>query len=90
MPIKKAGLKAMRQDKKRKKRNQKVKNNIKELRTSFRKAIEAKDKKKAEEISKKLIKAYDKASQHKYIKKNTAARKKSQLMKKLNQLTKKG
>ena len=88
MPIKQAAIKDLRQNKKRKERNLKVKNNIKKLHVSFRKAITAKNKSEAEKICKQLIKAYDKAARHNYVKKNTAARKKSRLMKKLNALGK--
>ena len=88
MPIKKAAIKDLRQNKKRKERNLKVKNSIKKMTVSFRKAITAKNKSEAEKISKQLAKAYDKAAQNGYLKKNTAARKKSRLMKKLNSLSK--
>jgi len=86
MPIKKAAFKALRQNKRHRIRNLRVKNHLKKLSINFRKAVEKKDKAKAAEFAKKLIKAYDKAAEHNYIKKNTAARKKSRLMKKLNQL----
>ncbi len=89
MPIKQAAIKDLRQNKKKRERNLKVKNNIKKLHVSFRKALTTKNKSEAEKISKELIKAYDKATEHDYIKKNTAARKKSRLMKKLNALNKK-
>lgn len=88
MPIKKAAFKALKQDKKRRGRNLKTKNEIKTLLVDFRKAVTKKDKAKAEDLSKKLIKILDKAAQAKIIKKNTASRRKSRLMKKLNLLGK--
>jgi len=84
MPIKKAAIKALKQNIKRQASNQKVVKNIKSLSLRFRKAIKAKDKTKAESLAKEYIKAVDKAAQKKIIKKNNAARKKSRLLKKLN------
>ena len=88
MPIKHAAEKALRQTKKRRAKNLVVLKNIKTLSVNFRKAIEKKDKAKAGELAKNLIKAYDKAVSNGYLKKNTAGRKKSRLMKKLNALMK--
>ena len=88
MPIKKAAIKALRQSKKRREKNLKVKNNLKKLAVSFRKAVTAKNTAEAEKISRQLIKAYDKARANGYLKKNTVSRKKSRLMKKLNALKK--
>ncbi len=86
MPIKKAAMKALRQAKKRTLRNQKVKDGIHFLRRSVRKAIESKEAKSAEEIAKALIKSLDKAAQNSVLKKNTVARLKSRLAKKVNAL----
>lgn len=88
MPIKRAAEKALRQTKKRRARNLDVLKNIKNLAINYRKTLEKKDKAKAGELAKTLIKAYDKALANGYIKKNTASRKKSRLMKKLNALMK--
>ena len=89
MPIKKAAEKALRQAKKRTLRNLKVKEGIAFLRRSVRKALESKDVKNAQEMAKAAIKAIDKAVQNKVLKKNTAARIKSRLSKKVNAASKK-
>ncbi len=88
MPQTKSAKKALRQTKKRTKRNFKVKKDLDYLFRQLKKALNQSDKAKTEEFSKKLIKALDKAAQKKVIKKNTAARKKSRLMKKVNKLKK--
>jgi small subunit ribosomal protein S20 len=89
MPIKQAAMKALRQAKKRTARNLKVKEGINFLRRSVRKALDAKDLKKVQELVKATIKSLDKAVQNKVLKKNTASRIKSRLMRKLNALMKK-
>ena len=86
MPIKKAAMKALRQAKKRTRRNLKVKRNVKELVKQSTKLIEAKEAEATQKV-KLAIKAIDKAVQNKVLKKNTGARKKSRLMKKLNKLS---
>ncbi|MFA5070364.1 MAG: 30S ribosomal protein S20 [Patescibacteria group bacterium] len=88
MPIQKAAFKDLRQAKKRRARNLTVINAIKKMSVAFRQSCEKKDKAKAGELAKKLIKAYDKAASNGYLKKNTAGRKKSRLSKKLNALLK--
>lgn len=88
MPIKHAAEKALRQTKKHRARNLDVLNNIKKMSVEYRKSVEKKDKTKAGELAKKLVKAYDKAVSNGYLKKNTASRKKSRLIKKLNALMK--
>ena len=88
MPIKAASAKALRQMPKRRARNLTVINHIKKMAVSFRQSCEKKDKTKAGDLAKKLIRAYDRASANDYLKKNTAGRKKSRLMKKLNALMK--
>lgn len=88
MPNKASASKAIRQDKKRAERNKEKLVQIRDLSRHFRKALEAKDKTQAEKLIKDLITAIDKASQRKVLKRNTAARKKSRLMKRLNQLSK--
>jgi len=87
MPIKKSAMKALRQTKKRTARNAKVKEGVEFLRRSVRKAIEATDTKKAQEVAKELIKALDKAAQNKVLKQNTVSRLKSRLVLKINALT---
>lgn len=84
MPIKQAAMKALRQSKKRALRNRKVKEGIEYLRRSVRKSLESKDVKNAQALAKSAIKAIDKAVQNKVLKKNTGARIKSRLAKRLN------
>lgn len=86
MPNKRSAMKAIRQDKKRADRNKLVFANIRDLRRHFRKAVEAKDTTKAQDLAKQITVAFDKAAQKGIIKKNTAGRKKSRMMKKLNNL----
>ncbi len=78
----------MRKSAKRKIRNKKIKDNIKDLIKKSRKAIEAKDE-KAKELVDKTLKALDKAAQKGIIKKNARDRKKSRLHLRLNKSTKK-
>ncbi len=84
MPIKKAAMKALRQAKKRTLRNAKTKEGIEYLRRAIRKSLESNDLKNAQTLAKAAIKALDKAVQTKTLKKNTVARLKSRLMKRLN------
>ncbi|MBU4331927.1 30S ribosomal protein S20 [Patescibacteria group bacterium] len=83
MPIKKSAMKELRKSKKRALRNKQVLDNIKTLIKKSRKEIEAKGEKTGD-LVKQTIKTLDKAAQHKVIKRNTAARKKSRLMKLFN------
>ncbi len=84
MPNKKSAKKALRQSKKRALYNKKIKTEIKKLMKKTFKAILAK-KKEAEEIGLLTIKKIDKAVQKGVLKKNTGARKKSKIRKKLNE-----
>lgn len=79
MPIKKAAIKALRQNKKAGARNKKVKADLEALIRKVRKAVGKKDGAKAAEWLKQTIRKIDKAAQKGIIKKNTAARKKSRL-----------
>lgn len=87
MPNKKSAAKALRQSAKRALHNFKVKRTIRGLVKDSQKLISSQEK-QAAEIVKATIKAIDKAAGKKIIKKNTAARKKSRLMKKLNSIMK--
>ncbi len=89
MPIKKAAFKALRQSKKRAARNKKIKEELKMLLKKSRKLIEAKKIDEAKEAVKNAVKMFDRAVTKGIIKRNTAARKKSRLMKRLNVLIKK-
>ncbi|MFH1187335.1 MAG: 30S ribosomal protein S20 [bacterium] len=88
MPRKKSAIKALKQSKKIALRNKTIKDNVKNLVKKTRKAVDEKANDKAMESVKEAIRAIDKAAQKKIIKKNTAARKKSRLMKKVNSLKK--
>lgn len=89
MPIKKASFKDLRQSKKRMARNLKIKNSLKKTAKEGRRLIDAKKNEEAQKIIKQSIKEVDRAISKGIIKKNTGARKKSRLMKKLNALLKK-
>mgnify|MGYP006419355777 FL=1 len=86
MPIKQAGIKALRQSKKRHVLNLSAKNNLRNLTKKSDRALDAGKKDEAKEHVQKTVKALDKAAKTNLIKKNTASRRKSRLMKKLNTL----
>jgi len=83
MPNKKSAEKELRKTIKRNAANKKVASKVKTLVKANIKQIQAKDKKVKEDVSK-TIQAIDKAAKKGIIKKNTASRKKSRLMKKVN------
>jgi len=85
MPNKKSAAKELRKAVKRSAANKKVSDKLKNLVKTNLKQIKANDKKVKEEFIK-TIKALDKAVKKGVIKKNTASRKKSRLMKKINAL----
>ncbi len=87
MPNKKSAIKELRKSAKRVVKNFKIKKTIKENIKASGKLIESKSKEAVETV-KKAVKLLDKAAAKKVIAKNTAARKKSRLMKKLNSLSK--
>lgn len=86
MPVKKFAEKALRQAKKRMGRNLKVKRGIKDLTKKALKAVDAKNVEDVKKYSASAIKAIDKAIQKKVLKKNTGARRKSALMRKVNSI----
>ncbi len=86
MPITKSAKKALRQSKKRRARNLKQSRSFKDEVKALKKTIASKDKKSALEILPKVYKAVDKAVKTNILKKNTAARMKSQLAKEVNKL----
>ncbi len=86
MPNTRSAKKALRQSLKRRARNLARKKAIREAKKAYLKAIEKGDKKEALEKLKLVYKAIDKAAKT-FLHKNTAARKKSRLAKKLNQLS---
>lgn len=85
MPNKKSAAKELRKAVKRNAANKKVVNKLKDSVKTSLKQIKAGDKKIKEDYTK-TIKAIDKAAKKGVIKKNTASRKKSRLMKKINAL----
>jgi len=82
MPMKKQAYKALRQSKKRYEKNRIIKATLKTTLKKTRQAITAKTV-KTEEL-RKALKDLDKAAQKRLIKKNTASRKKSRIMKQFN------
>lgn len=88
MPNKDNAKKAVRQTEKRTHRIATVKAEIKSLRVKLRKMIDAKNLPEAKEVAKLVSKKFDKAVAKNVIKKNTAARLKSRLMKKMNGMAK--
>jgi len=84
----KAAIKYIRKSRKNRARNLAVKGNIKKLLKSAKRSIDSKGKEAAEAV-KKAISAIDKAVENGIMHKNTAARKKSRLVKKLNAIIKK-
>ena len=87
MPIKQASWKSLRQSRVHALRNKKRKEAV---RTAVKSAVAslAKKEEAAKETVKKAIQALDKSVKSGLLKKNTASRKKSRLMKKLNALVK--
>jgi small subunit ribosomal protein S20 len=84
----KAAIKYIRKSRKNRARNLAVKGKIKKLMKEALKLISLKDKGAAEAV-KAVISAIDKASENGILHKNTSARKKSRIMKKLNAISKK-
>lgn len=86
MPNTKSAIKALRKSKKRYIVNQRNKELLKAEIKKYKKLIEAKNIKEAEEQLKLIYKKLDKAAKTNLIKKNRASRLKSRLTKKLNQI----
>jgi small subunit ribosomal protein S20 len=84
MPIIKSAKKALRSSKKKRVFNLKRKNEMNKIVKEYKKLVISKSEKEAKDLLPKLQKAIDKASKRGVIKKNTASRKKSRLMKKLS------
>lgn len=89
MPNKASAVKALRQGVKRAAQNKGKLMIIRDLARHFRKALDENNTATAETLIKDLIVSIDKAAKKHIIKKNTASRKKSRLMKKLNSILKK-
>jgi len=86
MPNTQSAIKYLRKTKRTTIRNRKIKEKLKALIKKVRVLVLEKNKQKAETVLKKAIQALDKAAEHKYIKKNTADRKKSRLQKLVNKI----
>lgn len=83
MPIKKASIKSMRQDKKRRIRNLRIASELKTKITKFETLLGEKNKEQAKSALDQLVSKLDKAKNKGIIRKNTASRKKSRLTKRL-------
>ncbi|NQV90431.1 30S ribosomal protein S20 [Candidatus Uhrbacteria bacterium] len=88
MPNLQNAKKALRQSIKRGQRNKIVKAEIHSLRVKVRKALTAKNVEEATETARLVGKKLDKAVQKNVYKRNTVARYKSRIMKKINALKK--
>ncbi|OGL99707.1 30S ribosomal protein S20 [Candidatus Uhrbacteria bacterium RIFOXYB2_FULL_45_11] len=86
MPNKENAKKQMRKDEKLAQHNKVINAEIKSLRVKLRKLIDAKNLSEATEVAKLVSKKFDKAVSKNIVKKNTAARLKSRLAKKVNAL----
>lgn len=86
MPHTKSALKRMRQNEKRRLRNRWFRGRARTFLKKARKAIEAGDLENARQFAYLAIKALDKAAEKGVLHKNTVARTKSRLMKRLNAL----
>ena len=89
MPIKKAAKKYMRVTERKTEKNRKIKGNFRSAMKATNESVAKDDIAKAQESLKKAVKALDKAAQKKVISKNTAARRKSRLNKKVKAIAKK-
>lgn len=85
MPNKRSAAKELRKNVKRKAANKKVSDKMKDLIKVNLKQIKSSDKKVKENLGQ-TMKAIDKAAKKGVISRNTASRKKSRLMKKINAL----
>lgn len=83
MPTKHAAIKSLRQNIKARNRNQTVKLAIKKMAVRLRKTYTAKQYDQATELTSQLVRAYDRAAQKRVVTRNTAARHKSRLIKRL-------
>lgn len=87
MPITKSAKKALKQSKKRRQRNLRRLNTMREIIKQIRRLIAENKKEEVLKLLPQAYKAIDKAAKNNVIKKNTAARKKSRLTKLINKTT---
>ena len=88
MPQRRCAIKSLRADKKRKARNSKLNSNLKRAIKSFLSIIQQNKAEEAKASLSKVLATIDKAASQGILHKNNAARKKSQLTKKVNALKK--
>lgn len=84
MPIKKSAFKELRKTKKRHLKNIRITSEIKTLNKKFLTLLDEKKVEEAKKLLQQLISKLDNAASKKIIHKNTASRKKSRLMRRLN------
>lgn len=84
MPIKKSAFKELRKAKKRHLKNIRITSEIKTLNKKFLTLLDEKKVEEAKKLLQQLISKLDNAASKKIIHKNTASRKKSRLMRRLN------
>ena len=86
MPITKSAKKALRQNLRRRLKNIKVKEKIKNLLKEVRNLISQKKTEEAKKLLPKIYKTLDKAAKENLIEKNTASRKKSRITKAIGKI----
>lgn len=86
MPNLKAAFKSIRQDKKRRARNQKIDSELKSLARKFIMALAAKQADEAKKLGAALVSKLDKARSKGFIHRNTASRKRARILSKLAKL----
>ncbi len=82
----KSAIKRIRQEEKRRMRNRAVKSEVKTRIKKFLKALEGNNREEIEKLLREAVSTIDRAARKGVIHKNNAARKKSRLYSKLNQL----
>lgn len=87
MPIKHAALKQIRKDRKRQQRNQALRAELKTLTKQLLRLFKAQNVAEAKSLIHVVVRRYDRAASQHVIHRNTAARSKSRLMRRLNSLT---
>ena len=85
MPIKHAALKQIRKDRKRRRQNQAVRSELKTLTKRLQGLLKEQKLKEAGELIHVVASKYDRAASQHIIHRNTAARYKSRLMRRINQ-----
>ena len=86
MPQRKSGIKALRQDRKKRLHNLDIKTDLKKTIKNFLKSVQEKKKDEAQTRLKTVYKKLDKASKRHILAKNTASRRKSHFAKLAKQI----